>query len=90
MTYLLKNRDKHYHLNHFNIQQLTYLCKELARPGAYEEQVHQLLAAVLPDADQDIIYECLEEATRVDETERWRNIVVAEGRICAAVPDMMC
>ena len=79
MTFLTQSRNKHYHLNHFTIQQLTYLCKELASTDDYKDQVYQLLAFVLPAVDQDFILESLEEATRVDETERLESIVVAEG-----------
>jgi len=70
MNYLSQNRNKHYHLNHFNIQQLTYLCKELASTTDYKDQVYQLLASVLPEVDQDIILTSLKETFRVNDNEQ--------------------
>ena len=70
MTYLTENRNKHYHLNHFNIQQLTFLCKELACSSAgYKNQVYQLLASVLPDVEKSTIIQCLEKAIQTEENQ---------------------
>ena len=74
MTFLTQSRNKHYHLNHFTIQQLTYLCKELASTDDYKDQVYQLLASVLPDVSEDIIASCLEAAFQQDEDEEAEEI----------------
>ena len=82
MEYLVLNRNKYYHLNHFNIQQLTFLCKELACGSSanFKDQVYQLLASVLPQVDREAIIDCRYEAMEVDDgDEHLESISVAEG-----------
>ena len=63
MEYLLKLRNKYYHLNYFTISQLTFLCEELARCKSqdFPDQVFQLLGNLTPDVSTDLIRGCIEK-----------------------------
>ncbi|XP_076818192.1 E3 ubiquitin-protein ligase rnf213-alpha-like [Clavelina lepadiformis] len=70
MSYLTAKRGEHYHLNHFNIHQLTYLCKQLAGSDGndFTDQTYMLLRSVSDNVNDDTLLECLEEVTRIDQT----------------------
>ena len=63
---LSEKRCSFYHLNHFSIQQITYLCRELSRVTynrRLPDQVYTLLSLIKPDISHDEIVRCLGEAT---------------------------
>nr|XP_018671622.1 LOW QUALITY PROTEIN: E3 ubiquitin-protein ligase rnf213-alpha-like [Ciona intestinalis] len=62
-----EKRENFYHLNHFNVKQTTYLCRELA--NAHEgvelpDQVHTLLASVRTNITNEEIVNLLGAATK--------------------------
>ena len=68
MNYLCEKRNRYYHLNHFNIHQLTYLCKKISSEAAdFPHQVYQLLSVVDPNISAAEIVACLEEVTKIDD-----------------------
>ena len=69
MAYLCEKRNEHYHLNHFNIHQLTYLCQMVSSSEFtdFPDQVYQLLSNVAPNVSAADITSCLEEVTRIDD-----------------------
>ncbi|XP_076810012.1 E3 ubiquitin-protein ligase rnf213-alpha-like isoform X1 [Clavelina lepadiformis] len=65
-------RKQFYHLNHFSIQQITYLCKELAGVdefGVIPDQVFTLLACIKRDVSDKDIIQLLQEATNAKNEE---------------------
>ncbi|XP_076810018.1 E3 ubiquitin-protein ligase rnf213-alpha-like isoform X2 [Clavelina lepadiformis] len=69
---LIKKRQQFYHLNHFSIQQITYLCKELAGVdefGVIPDQVFTLLACIKQDVSDKDIIQLLQEATKAKNDE---------------------
>ena len=65
-----EKRNKHYHLNHFNIIQLTYLCKKLScndHENNFPDQVYQLLARFSTELSYEYISDCVEEVTKYSE-----------------------
>jgi len=76
-----EKRTQFYHVNHFNIQQIVYLCQELAsamETKRVPDQVCTLLEFVKPDVTGDEIIELLKEATKVKE-ENVEEIAPEEG-----------
>ena len=72
MDYLCEKRDEHYHLNHFNIHQLTYLCKKLSCSDGndFPDQVYQFLSTVASKLSYSDIIDMLEDVTKInDDTE---------------------
>ena len=69
MNHLCEKRNKYYHLNHFNIHQLTYLCKKISLSEAadFPDQVYQLLSVIAPNIAASDIVACLEEVTKIDD-----------------------
>ena len=70
MKYLCEKRNRYYHLNHFDIHQLTYLCKKISSLQAadFPDQVYQLLSVVTPNISATEILAYLEKATKIDDT----------------------
>ena len=61
-----------YHLNHFNINQITYLCKQLASctDGDFPDQVYVLLESVnknISPSSSDYILEAIDNVTKIDD-----------------------
>ena len=84
-NYLLEKRNQHYHLNNFNINQLTYLCKKLACDDKkdFPDQVYQLLARFASNISYPFVSECLDEVTKIkDEIDSGDNSLV-QGEIKA-------
>ena len=81
MDYLFQKRNEHYHLNHYNIRQLTYLCKKLSCVEGHDfpDQVYQLLAAVAHNLSYTKISECLEEVTKINEEPEQAEISIVQG-----------
>jgi len=70
--HLSEKRSSFYHLNHFSIQQITYLCRELSRVTynrRLPDQVYTLLSLIKPDISHDEIVRCLGEATEDEDKE---------------------
>lgn len=81
MRYLNEKRSKFYHLNHYTIHQITYLCKNLAKTnenGEFPDQVHCLLSSVLKGVSHENIVENLDEATRI--TDNDDSVTVEENK----------
>ena len=78
MGYLFQKRNEHYHLNHYNIRQLIYLCKKLSCVEGHDfpDQVYQLLNAVACNLSYTKIFECLDEVTKIDEAPALANLLV--------------
>ena len=83
MDYLHEKRNEHYHLNNFNIQQLTYLCKKLSchQENSISDQVHQLLACVASGLSAGEINDILEEVTKIDDDVEVEEISIIRGNI---------
>nr|XP_039260123.1 E3 ubiquitin-protein ligase rnf213-alpha-like [Styela clava] len=69
--YLNKKRLEHYYLNEYNIQQITYLCKELAKTKNTASLPDQVLALLSMSSDSRKLFSssirsALEEATKID------------------------
>jgi len=63
---LTEKRSIFYHLNHFNIHQIIYLCRQLAGVTHKDElpdQVFTLLSLIKPNVSREEIIKCLGEAT---------------------------
>ena len=83
LKYLSEKRNEHYHLNHYTIHQLTYLCKSLSRVEGldFDDQVYQLLARVASDLTYDIISDSLEAVTKIDDDLEQPNVPYEEGKV---------
>jgi len=71
-AYLNDKRTQHYHLNHFSIHQLTYLCKSLAKTEDVEDfpdQVYCLLKFLVDDPSFENVADALDMATRITDTD---------------------
>ena len=81
MDYLFEKRNEHYHLNHYNIHQLTYLCKKLScvEGNDFPDQVYQLLAGVASNLNYADISDCLEDVTRIDDEPEQADMSVIQG-----------
>ena len=80
---LIKKRQQFYHLNYFNIQQIMYLCKELATVTEFSDipnQVFTLLEFVKSDVKKPEIISILSEATKLPDTEDDKNDFCNEGK----------
>ena len=66
-SYLCEKRNTYYHLNHFNIHQLTYLCKKISSEADFPDQVYQLLSVVDPNISAAEIEKCLKNAIKIDD-----------------------
>ncbi|XP_076818180.1 E3 ubiquitin-protein ligase rnf213-alpha-like [Clavelina lepadiformis] len=78
LKYLADKRTEHYHINHYNIHQLTYLCKQLAKvdDNDISDQIYTLLASVVEGVNYDQIMDCLDEATRIDDVEQEEEVSI--------------
>ena len=76
--YLFEKRNKYYHLNHFNIHQLTYLCKELSciKDDKLPDQVYQLLSNIAGEVSLTNILKDLERATKFIEASENTDVKV--------------
>ena len=71
-AYLNDKRTQHYHLNHFSIHQLTYLCKSLAKTEDVEgfpDQVYCLLKFLVDDPSFENVADALDMATRITDAD---------------------
>ena len=84
MNYLFEKRNEHYHLNHFNIHQLTYLCKKLSRVEGndFPDQVYQLLAGIASNLNYGNITDCLEEVTKINDEPEQADGALMQGKQC--------
>ena len=76
-AYLNDKRAKHYHLNHFSIHQLIYLCKNLAKTeyvDDFPDQVYCLLKFLVDDPSYENVADALDMATRIADTEEQEEI----------------
>ena len=82
MNYLFDKRNKHYHLNHYNIHQLTYLCKKLSRVEGndFPDQVYQLLAGIASNLNYGNITDCLEEVTKITDEPEQADAGLVQGK----------
>ena len=67
-----EKRVEYYHLNHYNINQITYLCKTLAscKDGDFPDQVYVLLESVncnMSSSQNEVILEALDSVTKISD-----------------------